>query len=670
MRPECEINEIIKKMFSDDSYNRGASKLFNRQYPDIVEWLRNRYSVDGSYSSSELCYCYVNGISEIPKCSCGGKVRFKGFMHGYGQYCSGKCRYSDKEAQERAKKVRDETTIKKYGVRNVFLLKSMQDKAKATKLEKYGDIYYSNHEKAKRTCLERYGCESPGGSDEIRERIRESFMSRFGVTSPFGLESTKEKSRKTMLSRYGVEYSAQNPLIYQKVKETNRKKYGHECVLESEEVRKKSVETTRSKYGVDFYSQTREYHIKRRHKFHSRIIPEKTFYSSWEAIVYDYCMSRGVEPVVAPCAITFDVDGTKHTYIPDFMINGHLVEIKGNQFIEEDGTWKIPFRRGKFRKDVYERIMKQAKAKSECARENNVVVISEDEMKDLDSSLGKLIEGSSGPGMPMPDLNTHGLSYDDVVNICSSLEFPGTKKFNKDHFVWRCNVKGRKPPIEAWKDIDCISAAVRNLFKSLQHAIAKGTENEFIVTHEGAFMMAAEGDVVTLAQKVLSRFTIARIAPKVTTLPSSLFINDAKASGIDMSSGVYCPMAGFGGIVRGAKELLEDIGVYERGKIYAADINPYLCRQYGWENKDVLSDFVETDKVVVACPPFEDKEIWPGTPDSMYRPFEEWTYLIREHVKAPRYIFFGPVTEIDRSMPNLFSRNKQARYYPEFSYPL
>ena len=74
--------------------------------------------------------------------------------------------------------------------------------------------------------------------------------------------------------------------------------------------------------------------------------------------------------------------------------------------------------------------------------------------------------------------------------------------------------------------------------------------------------------------------------------------------------------------------------------------------------------------VVAACPPFDDKEQWPGTPPEMYMPFEEWAVLIRKHIKAPRYILFGPVTGIDSSRPAMYGRTAQARYYPEYSYPI
>ena len=57
------------------------------------------------------------------------------------------------------------TKIEHYGenYQTLFL-----EKGKNTRLIKYGDMYYSNHEKARRTMLERYGVENYFQSEYIR----------------------------------------------------------------------------------------------------------------------------------------------------------------------------------------------------------------------------------------------------------------------------------------------------------------------------------------------------------------------------------------------------------------------------------------------------------------------------------------------------------------------
>ena len=66
---------------------------------------------------------------------------------------------SSREAKERAA----ETCLERYGVDNPFKSETFQRKARETRLRRYGDEHYSNHDKARRTCLERYGYKVPHG---------------------------------------------------------------------------------------------------------------------------------------------------------------------------------------------------------------------------------------------------------------------------------------------------------------------------------------------------------------------------------------------------------------------------------------------------------------------------------------------------------------------------
>ena len=62
----------------------------------------------------------------------------------------------------------------------------------------------------------------------------------------------------------------------------------------------------------------------------------------------------------------------EHYYIPDFEINGRLVEIKGDQFFKEDGTMQCPFDHN------YDG---QVEAKHQCMLNNNVLIIRSSEYK-------------------------------------------------------------------------------------------------------------------------------------------------------------------------------------------------------------------------------------------------------------------------------------------------
>lgn len=664
-----EIKNAIESVFCSDKYNRSSARMFNSRHGDMVSHIRELYGNPENRSVAELCYCFYHGKSEFPVCSCGKQLEFRGFHIGYRNYCSASCRYKDLDALSKAKEARHKTMLEKYGVENVFMLKSVQDKAERTKLEKYGDSHYSNHKKAEETLLKKYGSRHPGSCVEIREKIEKTMIDRYGVKCPFSSEGVREKSRNTMLERYGVSYSAQCPDIYEKVKRTNAMRYGDPFPSRTDTVRMKFADTMRRRYGVDHYSQTIEYHTKRRHRYFSRNNPDISFNSTWESEVYDCCLSMGITPIVAPCAIPYYVDGKRHMYIPDFEIAGRLVEVKGDQFVK-DGTWMIPYgRKESMSEDRFEHFKKQFDAKCKCAAENGVIVIGSAEMRNLPNVITKIVGSSCRTSPRSLPFNTFGIGHEQLLDICMKSDFPGTAKWPKDHFIWSCSVCGKMSPLEGWKNERIVSSAISNMFRALDRAVSTGKEQDFVVLHEAAFRSASEGRFDDILRRVLNRLTIAKIAPKVTAIQPGLVLSEIERTGIDLSGGVYCPMAGFGGLVEGSRRWMIKMGICPEGKIYAADINENLCLRYGWEKKDVLSDVVRTDRIVVACPPFDDREKWPGTPDDMYKTFEEWVRLIKRHVKAPGYAFFGPVTKTDGKRPQIYARNMQARLYDEYCGP-
>lgn len=103
---------------------------------------------------------------------------------------------------------------------------------------------------------------------------------------------------------------------------------------------------------------------RRKHYIYDNIsfdsLPELNFYKYCKRVGYD--IKRG--PTLA-----FYVDGKKHHYNVDFIVNGALIEIKGDHLINEDGSWRIPY------KNATEKQQEIAKAKYECAIQNSVYII-------------------------------------------------------------------------------------------------------------------------------------------------------------------------------------------------------------------------------------------------------------------------------------------------------
>lgn len=123
------------------------------------------------------------------------------------------------------------------------------------------------------------------------------------------------------------------------------------------------------KYGVRRYAQTEEFHWKSQHKY---IYDNEAFDSFPELALYIYCIDHGYTIKRAPTRLHYIYAGVEHYYIPDFEINGRLVEVKGDQFFKKDGTMQCPFDHS------YDN---QAEAKHQCMLNNDVLIIRSSEYK-------------------------------------------------------------------------------------------------------------------------------------------------------------------------------------------------------------------------------------------------------------------------------------------------
>lgn len=99
-------------------------------------------------------------------------------------------------------KIRD-TVLKKYGVDNVFKVKSTQEKAKQTNLSKLGVEYPLQSkeilEKVKNTSRLKYNTDFPCQSSIVRERINQTNTDRYGNVNPMLNEDVSKKARETAI---------------------------------------------------------------------------------------------------------------------------------------------------------------------------------------------------------------------------------------------------------------------------------------------------------------------------------------------------------------------------------------------------------------------------------------------------------------------------------------
>lgn len=129
---------------------------------------------------------YIN--NDIKTCPiCGSKFLRR------TKYCCNRCTQRSPEVKNKAK----QTKLEKYGdpyYRNA-------EQARKTKFERYGDPGFTNREKCKKTVQEKYGVDNVSKIKEVVEKIKQTKLERYGDPG----FSNKEQAAKTCLERYGVE---------------------------------------------------------------------------------------------------------------------------------------------------------------------------------------------------------------------------------------------------------------------------------------------------------------------------------------------------------------------------------------------------------------------------------------------------------------------------------
>lgn len=427
-----------------------------------------------------------------------------------------------------------------------------------------------------------------------------------------------------------------------------------QVVSRRKESREKAVNTTKEKHNGNFWSDEQLKRIKENIVKNRKIINEKNKAKIKECIEEfkslsgkrtSGCSSKVEINFYKYLINTFSFENVdpqhyddQYPYSCDFFIPGL------NLYIEIQGSWthgKHPFNPGDKKDNEKLNYWKSKDSeyynnaiytwtdldvrKRVCARDNHINYL-EIFSNDID------------------DCITIFENYitEKIVDYCLTQDLPGNGKWPANHPIWDCNVGSKVSPRFAWSNRNYLEKAVKNIFYMLPK------DEKFKIRHIKELLncQMLDNRIVYASQKLLQmiqdRFTIAKIAPKVTAISEYSVKKIIDESGIDISNGVYLPMAGFGGIYRAVKSYGDiDVETY--------DINEKFCHWYGWKQRDMLAQKVVTDKVCICCPPFGKKyEHWDGTPDEMSDiDFKEWYKLIKKYVIAPEYIIIGP--EIDKT---------------------
>lgn len=297
-------------------------------------------------------------------------------------------KYGDSGYNNRTKA--EETCLKTYGTKHQNQNEIQKAKIAKTKLERYGDSAFNNREKTIQTLREQYGNDitSTAQLEEVKQKARLTKLERYGDeqynnkfqtlltcqdryggNAPACNIAVQQKIQQTMIEKYGVAYPLQSPEITEKITQTNLERYGVENAMQNETIRNRSVRTRLDKYGSFI-----NFRLYRCDSF--------VFDSSYELAYYIYLRDHKIQFILKPDPIRYyDKDKIPHNYFPDFKVEGQYVEIKGEYFIDEDGTLVHPLTR------------KKLIEKTECMKENNVKVLLKKDLKKIftyvESTYGK-----------------------------------------------------------------------------------------------------------------------------------------------------------------------------------------------------------------------------------------------------------------------------------------
>ncbi len=117
------------------------------------------------------------------------------------------------------------------------------------------------------------------------------------------------------------------------------------------------------------------------------------FDSTWEVKVYEFCMDNGLQVEYSPSiSYKYDYIGKLHTYHPDFLINGKVYEIKGDNFFrvnENTGQEEMfcPYRYSDWSDEYYVWMCGLYEAKHQCMIENGVTILREKHIINLSKEL-------------------------------------------------------------------------------------------------------------------------------------------------------------------------------------------------------------------------------------------------------------------------------------------
>lgn len=223
----------------------------------------------------------------------------------------------------------------KYGVDNVFQLKTVKEKIVSTNLEKYGvefpQLNTEIRNKSKKTMLEKYGVENSSQSKELNDKRIATNLAKYGVANPSSNDEVKTKRKITNIARYGHEYYIASEDCRERVKQ----KYGVDNVFRLESIKTK-IRSSRIRNGnIKIHNGKSIEDWAKNFGFSRSHFNDLVNTHGWEFAIT--CTKKYtnidnmIRSILEKHSIEYLFDTSMGKYRPDFII--------GKLIIEADGLW-------------------------------------------------------------------------------------------------------------------------------------------------------------------------------------------------------------------------------------------------------------------------------------------------------------------------------------------
>lgn len=257
------------------------------EFKRFIFWINEKTPKlsDPFYVMSTKLYWLFNGFTDFPRCKQCNKplihknIRLRSI---HQSFCSSHCIANNLEIYAKKEK----TCEQKYG-------EGIKNPSQASCVK----------EQKEQTCLKHFGVKNPNHVPEVRKKIENTNMKLRGVTCPFKSKEVQKKIAQTNLKNLGVENPFELSSVAYKGLQGRLKKYG----------------SVRGKMQIYTYDNI-------------------SFDSSWELAVWIYHKDKNIPIERQPIQLQYEMNGTMHTYLPDFKINEQLIEIKGDHLFDENGN--------------------------------------------------------------------------------------------------------------------------------------------------------------------------------------------------------------------------------------------------------------------------------------------------------------------------------------------